>query len=417
MTFNSPQLQFERLEEAHYRQSVAGSIVQILRIGGIAGVIAVPAFVTNDLMFDAEAVAKTLPVRLAVAVIIGSALIFFRLPRVTRSPHLIALITHGLFFSFSVAVVMIQARLTNGFLVNVPGYVQVMIFVPIVCFSFFQAFITTLTISITAIVGAQVLGATEVEVRNVVNWMIGSGAFALGAAFVVDRVRRRTYLLEKDLKEEKARSDALLLNVLPPRIAERLKNKEPLIADYCPNVTVLFADIVGFTAFSRNSGPTELVKLLNDLFSKFDDLVEKHRVEKIKTIGDGYMVVAGLTNYRNAAQAAKAMAELSLDMHFTFITFCMQRELNLSLRIGLHSGPVVAGVIGTRKFSFDLWGDTVNVASRIEAACPNGSILITRQTYDLIGPSFQATFLGNIEIRGHEAREAFLLNSRFSDCN
>lgn len=416
MAFKLPQLQFEPLEEAGYRRSIAPSIVQILRIGGVAGIIAVPAFVLNDLMFDTEAVAKTLPIRVAVSGLITCALISFFSLRITRAPHLITLVTYGLFASFSIALVLIQARHTNGFLVDIPGYIQVMIFVPIVCFSFLQALITTLAISVIAIVGSQILGATEVEVKNALNWMIGSGAFALGAAFVVDRTRRRSYLLEKGLSEEKARSDALLLNILPPKIAERLKNQEPLIADYCPNVTVLFADIVGFTAFSRDAGPTELVELLNDLFSRFDDLVEKHRVEKIKTIGDGYMAVAGLAHHRNAEQAAIVMAKLSLDMHAAFTTFCKMRELDLSLRIGLHSGPVVAGVIGTRKFSFDLWGDTVNVASRIETACPNDQILITKQTRDLLGSAFQTTLLGDIEVRGHQTREVFILEGICSDC-
>jgi class 3 adenylate cyclase len=407
-----PLLQFQPPQEAAYRQSVAAGILQILRIGGLAGIIAIPAFVINDLLFDAEATGKTLPIRLIVAGLIGCALIGYLVPRVARSPRLIALITHGLFVSFSVGMVIIQARHTNGFLVNVPGFVQVMIFVPIVCFSFFQAFITTLNIAIIAVVGAHILGAAEVELKNVLNWMIGSGAFALGAAFVVDRARRRTFLLEKDLSEEKARSDALLLNVLPAGIADRLKNNEKRIADYCPNVTVLFADIAGFTAFSRKSKPAELVELLNDLFSMFDDLAQKHRVEKIKTIGDGYMVVAGLSNNRNAAQAAKAMADLSLDMRAAFNTFRLERTLELSLRIGLHSGPVIAGVIGTRKFSFDLWGDTVNVASRMEAACPKDKILITRQTRDLIGSAYRTASQGDIEVRGHEPREVFLLEGR-----
>ena len=156
---------------------------------------------------------------------------------------------------------------------------------------------------------------------NTVNWLSGSTLFALGAAFTVDFVSRRSFELEISLAEEKARSDDLLLNILPATIAERLKKKEARIADYCPHATVLFADIAGFTEFSRRMNPNDLVDLLNDLFSRFDRLTEEYGAEKIKTIGDAYMVAAGLTEADNQAQNANAIAALSLAMRDAFCDF------------------------------------------------------------------------------------------------
>jgi class 3 adenylate cyclase len=411
MKFRLAKLQFSPEQEAAYRKSVLAGILQVLRVGGIAGMIAIPSFVMNDIMFDPDAAERTLPIRIAIAAAIGCTLLVFQVRRFSESPRFVALNIYGLFIFFSFALVLIQDSHSNGFVVNVPGYIQVMVFIPLVAFSFLQAAGITISIVFIAVLGAHLSNATEIEAANQLNWLSGSAAFALGAAFVVDAARRRTFVLEQDLMYEKARSDELLLNVLPARIAERLKNKEPRISDYCPHATVLFADIAGFTKFSRKLEPGEVVDLLNDLFSRFDRLAEKHGVEKIKTIGDGYMCAAGLTDGADAEEAAQSVVSLALDMNKTFYEFQKTRAPDLGLRIGLHSGPVVAGVIGTGKFSFDLWGDTVNVSSRIEGACPLDCILMTKQTYDLIGDRYVATPKGDIEIIGHERREVFLLET------
>lgn len=411
MHLNWPKLRFASSQEAAYRRSVSAGILQILRIGGIAGMIAVPAFITNDLLFDPEALAKVLPIRLLTAALIACALVSFRFRKITDSPVAIRRITYALFVSFALALVFIQASHTNGFLVTVPGYIQVMIFIPIVCFSFVHAVLTVISMAIIGVAGAQYFGASAVEVRNLVNWLGGSSAFALGAAFVVDRARRRSFLLEQELSQEKARADDLLLNILPEQIAERLKRQEQGIADYYPCVTVLFADIAGFTAMARSLQPTEVVDVLNDLFSRFDALAGKHGAEKIKTIGDGYMAVAGLSQTSDPQKAAQSVSDLALDMSGAFEQFRRDRNVDLGLRIGLHSGPVVAGVIGARKFAYDLWGDTVNIASRLESGCPPGAIQISHETANLIGPDYDAQSRGLVDIPGHRKREAHLLRS------
>lgn len=410
--FLMPNLQFPPDQEAAYRKSVLQRIVMVSRFGLAVGMVSIPAFVANDLLFDPDALAKTFPIRLVLALLNALALIGLFTTRIRNSPALIRLIFVTLFPLYAFGLVLIQAGHANGFLVNVPGYVQVMVFIPIICFSFLQALGVICAMVVVSVVGSMWVGATHVELMNLLNWLLGSAAFALGAAFVIDRISRRSFLLEQDLARETARSDELLLNILPEKIAQRLKDKEPRIADYCPSATVLFADIAGFTTLSRGMEPGDLVDFLNDLFSRFDELAESHGVEKIKTIGDGYMAVAGLAQDRNAAQAAIAVAGLALDMRDAFAAFCAHRQVDLGLRIGIHSGPVVAGVIGARKFAFDLWGDTVNVASRIESSCPAGEIQITREMLDLITPTFSAKSRGQIEIRGHETREGYLLDGK-----
>jgi len=181
------------------------------------------------------------------------------------------------------------------------------------------------------------------------------------------------------LQAEQALSERLLLNILPKPIAERLKQGEKLIADSLAEVTVLFSDFVDFTKLSGAISPAALVGHLNQVFSAFDQLCERYGVEKIKTIGDAYFAVGGVPAPLPAH--ARAAADLALAMQQEVARFARCRGLPLHMRIGLNSGPVVAGVIGTRKFAYDLWGDTVNVAYRMQTHAPPGGILVTAATY------------------------------------
>ena len=188
------------------------------------------------------------------------------------------------------------------------------------------------------------------------------------------------------------------MNILPQPIAQRLKQKSEAIADGFSDVTVLFADIVGFTQLSTTMSPQKLVSLLNVIFSAFDQLCEKHGLEKIKTIGDAYMVVGGLPIARE--DHAKAVVDFALDMQRAVATFNADMGESLRIRIGINSGPVVAGVIGTKKFIYDLWGDTVNIASRMESHGIPGSIQITESTFQHVKDRFQIEVLGKINVKG-----------------
>ncbi len=219
-----------------------------------------------------------------------------------------------------------------------------------------------------------------------------------------DLVSQRT----KELTAEKLTSERLLLNVLPGPIADRLKTGENLIVDRFESVSVLFADIVGFTALSSRTSPVELVTMLNELFSSFDRLAEKHGLEKIKTIGDAYMVVAGIP--QPIADHGIALAHMALDMHEAISTYAAKTGSDLTIRIGIHSGSVVAGVIGEKKFIYDLWGDTVNIASRMESTGVPGRIHVSEATYTLIKDEFDFEQRTPIEVKGKGLMTTYLLS-------
>ncbi len=201
-----------------------------------------------------------------------------------------------------------------------------------------------------------------------------------------------------DLKLEREKSERLLLNVLPEPIASRLKEGEATIADTCPAATVLFADLSGFTEYSGQVDARQLVGLLDEIFSTFDRLAAAMGVEKIKTIGDAYMAVAGVPVPR--ADHAEAVAVMALGMLDAFRDLVQARGVALELRIGIHSGPVVAGVIGRHKFSYDLWGDTVNTASRMESHGEPSRIHVSPATRALLGDRFRFADRGVIPIKG-----------------
>lgn len=215
---------------------------------------------------------------------------------------------------------------------------------------------------------------------------------------------------EVALRLARKRAELLLLNILPQPIAERLKRGQRTLAESFEDVTVLFADLVDFTKFSAQTSPTELVELLNVIFSKFDRLAEQHGIEKIKTIGDAYMVVAGLPTSR--PDTAGAIAQMALDMQDSIAQLNIELGKSFRLRIGIHSGPVVAGVIGIRKFSYDLWGDTVNIASRMESQGLPGSIQVSATTYERLRDRYLFEERTPIQVKGKGEMITYLLISR-----
>ncbi|MBM0741125.1 PAS domain S-box protein [Phormidium sp. CLA17] len=215
---------------------------------------------------------------------------------------------------------------------------------------------------------------------------------------------------EEELRRQRLKSERLLLNVLPQAIAERLKRGQKIIADSFTEATVLFADLVGFTELSTSISPNELVELLNSVFSKFDQLADHHQLEKIKTIGDAYMVVAGLPIPR--ADHVRAIADIALDMQHEITKIRVQDGRPLSLRIGIHTGPVIAGVIGIRRFTYDLWGDTVNVASRMESQGEPERIQVTDAVYNRLKNGYNFERRGSVAIKGKGDMTTYWLLSK-----
>jgi class 3 adenylate cyclase len=223
-------------------------------------------------------------------------------------------------------------------------------------------------------------------------------AFALLHYFVRERERAL------------ADSERLLLNVLPEPVAARLKAGEGVIADACPSVTVLFADIVDFTPMSARMSPESLVALLDRVFAAWDELAARYGVEKIKTIGDAYMVAGGIPVGR--ADHAEAIAEMALGMQPAVVECAAATGLPLAVRIGIDSGPVVAGVIGRSKFIYDLWGDTVNTASRMESQAPSGAIQVTERAYNELRAKYEFESRGVIDVKGKGPMATYLLVGR-----
>lgn len=236
----------------------------------------------------------------------------------------------------------------------------------------------------------------------------GTGQVIYFEGSVTDITERRH--AEEELRRQRLRAERLLLNVLPQKIAERLKRGHKSIADNFADVSVLFADLVNFTQLSSEMPAGELVTLLNDIFSAFDDLVERYDIEKVKTIGDAYMAVAGMpTPHPNHAEA---IANLALDMRTVIQQFSSPAGKPFQLRIGIHTGSVIAGVIGTKKFSYDLWGDTVNVASRMESQGAAGRIQVTEDVYALLRDRYILTPRGAIAIKGKGSMVTYWLDER-----
>ena len=245
------------------------------------------------------------------------------------------------------------------------------------------------------LLGMSVLGAASASVvleRNVMTLF---------------RQRRAMDQQQRRLAHEHARSERLLRNVLPGAVADRLKDDPGTVAERYDQATILFADLVDFTRFSDQRPPEEVLDLLNMLFSRFDELVQRWGLEKIKTIGDAYMVAGGLPLRR--PDHAHAMAGLALAMQAEVGAMPHPPGFVPTLRIGIHTGPVMAGVIGRKRIAFDVWGDTVNTASRLQALARPGGILVSEATAHLITDRYAVHERGSLPVKGKGTVRAFAL--------
>ena len=226
--------------------------------------------------------------------------------------------------------------------------------------------------------------------------------FNVGGISIFVLVVVQLFVIQRNQYQEQ--SDTLLLNILPREIADILRSENRIIADAFEGASILFADVVNFTPMSASMSPVELVNLLNEVFSHFDVLAEKHQLEKIKTIGDCYMVASGIPRAR--ADHAQAVTLMALDI----LDYVKNRDFNgrkLAFRIGINSGPVIAGVIGQKKFAYDLWGDAVNTASRMESHGTSNIIQITRSTYELLKDEFICEPQKPIHVKGKGEMEVW----------
>ncbi len=257
---------------------------------------------------------------------------------------------------------------------------------------------------------------TEVH-QEILTTLASMTASRVGRALLDERLRRSQLDLETKIAERTralsaaiARAEGLLLNTLPAPIARRLQAGEQRIADHFDDVTVLFADLVGFTPMSTGTTPEALVALLGAVFTEFDTLCDRFGIEKIKTIGDAYMAVCGLPTPRT--DHAEAMADLAVAMLGAVTRVNAALGTDLRVRIGMHSGPVVAGIIGTRKFAYDLWGDTVNTASRMESHGLAGRVHVHESMYLALRGRHTFEHRGVIDVKGLGAMSTYFLLGR-----
>jgi class 3 adenylate cyclase len=403
---------FEPSVERQYVALRLERVVPLARLGSVIGGLAFLGYGAWDLLLDPQALSRTGPIRLAVAALFAAtyAMTYWRVVRSSSAIWLALVLTN--YLAVAIGYSLILRELPEGFLAGVSGFILGMIFVPVLVITSTQAIIVLLPLIAAPLLFMYGQGATTFEIINAAAWIGGGGFFAIGFTYLVDAINRRSFQLERSLEIERQRSETLLLNILPAKIAERLKATEATIADDFPSATVLFADIVGFTVLSRRLTAAEVVALLNDLFSRFDRLALAHGIEKIKTIGDGYMAAAGVPAGR--PDHAEAVARLALDMREAFAAFRRERGMEVKLRIGIHSGGIVAGVIGKHKFAYDLWGDTVNVASRMESHGLPDEIQVSAETRALLPDTCLVEERGMIEIKGHAARRTYLLKRMVS---
>jgi len=239
-------------------------------------------------------------------------------------------------------------------------------------------------------------------------FFLGANVIGMFGSYYLERYTRRDFLQKYTIQAQRDQADKLLYNILPERIAEKLKLSSETIAEEFNSATVLFADIVNFTPISARFGPREVVDMLNEVFSHFDGLVDKYGVEKIQVAGDAYMVAAGVPNPR--PDHATVLAQLALDM----LDYLKREEFlggkhPVEIRIGLNSGSLIGGVIGRKKYFYALWGDMVNIASRMQSHGEVGKIQITRDTYELVKDEFECEYIGEIAVKGKGNMEAWHL--------
>jgi class 3 adenylate cyclase len=395
-------------DEQRYRAFRSSQVAPFERLAAILGAGSVLLFALWDLEVSSEALEDTLRIR------VGLAVLLVGLFGLTFSP---VARRHGLLQVVSTVTIVggfswVLTELPDGFLIGLAGLTLSAALLPLIALNL-RAMVGLCAVAV-AIPNLFLLGtdASRFTFINLNVWMGLASVLGISFWFVFDVVNRRLFIAEQEVIDQRERADRLVANMLPGEIAERLKTSDATVADRFESVSVLFADIVGFTAFASAHEPDVVVDLLNQLFSRFDDLVDVNRLEKIKTLGDGYMAAGGVPIATD--DHAKAVANLALDMVRATAEFSKDHGIDWSIRVGIHTGSVVAGVIGKQKYAYDLWGDAVNVASRLESTGVPGRIQVSGPTALLLPAAYQLERRGTITLKNRGSATTYFLSGRVS---
>lgn len=387
--------------QSHYARTYSNASRSALVLGSSIYL----SFAIWDYIVAPEIVGLSMAVRFSVTAFLLLSMAFFgggRLPQLILALDV---------FLAGASVVFIISNMQNGLTVGMSGIVLCLMF----NFGFFRLlFMPSLFGGLSLMLAYNVAVLTsglrlDLAIAN--NFFIIS-AMSAGSivTFRYESLQRTRFLQDREIGNERARSEALIDNMLPRHIAVRLKQGDQVIADSHGEAHVLFADLVGFTTLTKRLSPHHLVEVLNEIFSIVDGLTELHGVEKVKTIGDGYMVVSGIDG--EARSGADSMADFALDLVSEVEKFAQQSGYPIAVRVGIATGQLISGVIGLRKLSFDLWGDTVNLASRMENSSEQGQIQVTETTYWRLKDNYQFEERGKIFLKGFGELNSYVLIGR-----
>jgi adenylate cyclase len=399
---------FPEALEPDFRAYYQARSVPFVRAAALLAAAIYLVFLFWDLVVDPEVIPFSLRVRASVSLILVGHFACTFHPWFRRRIQLVSgtgCVTAG------VGIVLIIDHIKGGLTLGLAGVLLPLMFnFGFVRLLFWPSVLSGLMI-IAAYNVAALLSPLPVSLIVANNFFLVSAVIA-GASitYLFEKLFRAEFLADRELARERVRGDLLIENMLPAHVAARLKAGETMIAESHPEATVLFADIVGFTELTKTLAPARVVELLNDIFTIIDGLTEKHGLDKIKTMGDSYMAAAGIATA--AQDSAAAVAAFALDMVEGVSAYGRQHRYPLTLRVGIHTGEVVSGVIGLKKFSYDLWGETVNLASRLESQSGAGQIQVSEATYQRLRGRYRFTPRGLVKLRGIGEIPAYFLVER-----
>jgi adenylate cyclase len=387
----------------HYNQDAAKMCRVVLLLGGAVYL----SFYMWDRTVDLENSSTILAIRLTIFGVVLSASL---LPPPLFVRHLQKIMTSCMLFGGLMHIIILSI-VNNGWLIGIPGIILILMY----NFVFFRLlFLPALASGLLIALGHDVVAARyflPAETVVVDNFFLLATLISGAAvAYILEGLFRNQFLTDRALEAERNRANEIIDELFPPRVARVLKTGEKVEAESHGEATVLFADLVGFTALANKLAPGHLMEVLNDYFSTLDHLAEKHQAEKIKTIGDAYMVVSGVST--SPENSAEHIADFALEVQSTIREYAKQHDFPLALRVGISTGQVVSGVVGVTKPSFDLWGETVNLASRMESLAENGRIQVSEPTYWRLHEKYELVRRGQIEVKGFGGIEAYYLVGR-----